>query len=181
MWSPPAGLHTSPYPLPDAPYARNSGLAFCRIHSCIRTCQNFIHALIPEFGGEHNPNPDGQLQRFGVRLKGFIGDDGTQVYHARRRTSCITFIQHDQKLLAAEAPHHVVGTHGMLQGSCLFWVARTLSPVFLLGILLEARVRIELTHKGFADLSLTTWVPRLNSISITDSRDLCQRCRGFLL
>ncbi len=25
----------------------------------------------------------------------------------------------------------------------------------------EARVRIELTHKGFADLSLTTWVPRL--------------------
>ena len=56
-----------------------------------------------------------------------------------------------------------------------------LSPVFLLGILVEARVRIELTHKGFADLSLTTWVPRLNSISITDSRDLCQRCRGFLL
>ena len=28
---------------------------------------------------------------------------------------------------------------------------------------LEARVRIELTHKGFADLSLTTWVPRLKS------------------
>src|SRR6266568_7677529 len=26
---------------------------------------------------------------------------------------------------------------------------------------LEARVRIELTHRGFADLSLTTWVPRL--------------------
>jgi hypothetical protein len=25
---------------------------------------------------------------------------------------------------------------------------------------LEARVRIELTYKGFADLSLTTWVPR---------------------
>ncbi len=25
---------------------------------------------------------------------------------------------------------------------------------------MEARVRIELTHKGFADLSLTTWVPR---------------------
>ena len=24
----------------------------------------------------------------------------------------------------------------------------------------EARVRIELTYKGFADLSLTTWVPR---------------------
>jgi hypothetical protein len=27
--------------------------------------------------------------------------------------------------------------------------------------MLEARVRIELTYKGFADLSLTTWVPRL--------------------
>jgi hypothetical protein len=27
---------------------------------------------------------------------------------------------------------------------------------------LEARVGIEPTHKGFADLSLTTWVPRLN-------------------
>ena len=33
--------------------------------------------------------------------------------------------------------------------------------MLFLGMLeLEARVRIELTHKGFADLSLTTWVPR---------------------
>ena len=31
---------------------------------------------------------------------------------------------------------------------------------------LEARVGIEPTHKGFADLSLTTWVPRLNLFSI---------------
>ena len=29
------------------------------------------------------------------------------------------------------------------------------------GAKLEARVGIEPTHKGFADLSLTTWVPRL--------------------
>src|SRR5271170_4642402 len=28
-------------------------------------------------------------------------------------------------------------------------------------LMLEARVGIEPTHKGFADLSLTTWVPRL--------------------
>jgi hypothetical protein len=39
---------------------------------------------------------------------------------------------------------------------------------------MEARVRIELTHKGFADLSLTTWVPRLNLI-ITGLPDVCQR------
>src|SRR5271154_5266428 len=30
-----------------------------------------------------------------------------------------------------------------------------------LGDLMEARVGIEPTYKGFADLSLTTWVPRL--------------------
>ena len=29
--------------------------------------------------------------------------------------------------------------------------------------ILEARVGIEPTHKGFADLSLTTWVPRLET------------------
>ena len=28
-------------------------------------------------------------------------------------------------------------------------------------ILLEARARIELANKGFADLCLTTWLPRL--------------------
>jgi hypothetical protein len=31
----------------------------------------------------------------------------------------------------------------------------------ILKVFLEARVGIEPTHKGFADLSLTTWVPRL--------------------
>src|ERR1700753_3268057 len=30
--------------------------------------------------------------------------------------------------------------------------------------ILEARVGIEPTHKGFADLSLTTWVPRLSGL-----------------
>ena len=44
--------------------------------------------------------------------------------------------------------------------------------------LMEARVRIELTHKGFADLSLTTWVPRLNLSSITNLGNLCNR-RSF--
>ena len=31
---------------------------------------------------------------------------------------------------------------------------------------LEARVGIEPTHKGFADLSLTTWVPRLGRAAL---------------
>ena len=40
---------------------------------------------------------------------------------------------------------------------------------------MEARVGIEPTYKGFADLSLTTWVPRLNLSSIAKSFGLCQR------
>ena len=35
---------------------------------------------------------------------------------------------------------------------------------------LEARVGIEPTHKGFADLSLTTWVPRLIAHTTTSRR-----------
>ncbi len=35
---------------------------------------------------------------------------------------------------------------------------------------LEARGRIELPHKGFADLSLTTWVPRRNEFSVVSSQ-----------
>ena len=40
---------------------------------------------------------------------------------------------------------------------------------------LEARVGIEPTHKGFADLSLTTWVPRLDSSTVTCSALEIQR------
>jgi hypothetical protein len=45
--------------------------------------------------------------------------------------------------------------------------------------MLEARVGIEPTHKGFADLSLTTWVPRLNLLIIAKTR--LARKRGFSL
>jgi hypothetical protein len=33
---------------------------------------------------------------------------------------------------------------------------------------MEARAGIEPAHKGFADLSLTTWVPRLGQGSLED-------------
>src|SRR5215471_1925184 len=39
--------------------------------------------------------------------------------------------------------------------------------------IVEARVGIEPTHKGFADLSLTTWVPR-------HSRNYCVITKGIL-
>src|SRR6476660_7377201 len=44
--------------------------------------------------------------------------------------------------------------------------------------ILEARVRIELTHKGFADLSLTTWVPRHPSEIIAKLRKTVSQPRG---
>ena len=43
------------------------------------------------------------------------------------------------------------------------------------GAKLEARVGIEPTHKGFADLSLTTWVPRLDISTVTKFGDKIQR------
>ena len=44
--------------------------------------------------------------------------------------------------------------------------------------MLEARVGIEPTHKGFADLSLTTWVPRLDISNLTRSAYKIQRQHG---
>src|SRR6516162_5187601 len=46
---------------------------------------------------------------------------------------------------------------------------------------LEARVGIEPTHKGFADLSLTTWVPRLNLTSIAKIFAACQANTRILI
>ncbi len=40
---------------------------------------------------------------------------------------------------------------------------------------LEARVGIEPTHKGFADLSLTTWVPRPEQKILRQNRTTGQR------
>src|ERR1035441_7160292 len=45
---------------------------------------------------------------------------------------------------------------------------------------MEGRVGIEPTHKGFADLSLTTWVPRLVSSTVTCSALEIQRHRPRL-
>ena len=42
---------------------------------------------------------------------------------------------------------------------------------------LEARVGIEPTHKGFADLSLTTWVPRL-AWGCAESRARLKECNA---
>jgi hypothetical protein len=47
---------------------------------------------------------------------------------------------------------------------------------------LEARVGIEPTHKGFADLSLTTWVPRLGWATFRpfDFEEKCTAGRSYL-
>ena len=50
--------------------------------------------------------------------------------------------------------------------------------------MLEARVGIEPTHKGFADLSLTTWVPRPEIKVAPDAKKVhrgqqrCRTCKG---
>ena len=45
---------------------------------------------------------------------------------------------------------------------------------------MEARVGIEPTHKGFADLSLTTWVPRLGwLLPPIDFEEKCNRQELF--
>ena len=45
--------------------------------------------------------------------------------------------------------------------------------------MLEARVGIEPTHKGFADLSLTAWVPRPKSHSIQKLLAVAATAPGF--
>ena len=47
--------------------------------------------------------------------------------------------------------------------------------------ILEARVGIEPTHKGFADLSLTTWVPRLDTSNLPRSDKEIQQLRSSRL
>jgi hypothetical protein len=42
--------------------------------------------------------------------------------------------------------------------------------------MMEARVGIEPTHKGFADLSLTTWVPRLGWATCFCPAELWEKC-----
>src|SRR6185369_13812945 len=42
---------------------------------------------------------------------------------------------------------------------------------------MEARVGIEPTHKGFADLSLTTWVPRLRASKVAPDSKKVYRTR----
>ena len=45
---------------------------------------------------------------------------------------------------------------------------------------LEARVGIEPTHKGFADLSLTAWVPRLGQMILLQQAVMMPVCVGGL-
>ena len=52
----------------------------------------------------------------------------------------------------------------MLKGGASHWSGLERSDKIL-----EARVGIEPTHKGFADLSLTTWVPRPVSLTASTS------------
>jgi hypothetical protein len=52
------------------------------------------------------------------------------------------------------------------------YLRKSVEVIYFTGDIMEARVGIEPTHKGFADLSLTAWVPRL--VGIIRQRILCR-------
>ncbi len=53
-----------------------------------------------------------------------------------------------------------------------------MSKIWKLPKELEARVGIEPTHKGFADLSLTAWVPRLGQMILLQQAVMMPICVG---
>ncbi len=66
-------------------------------------------------------------------------------------------------------PERMIGPEGTIRANLL---RNPSGSIPLKGM--EARVGIEPTHKGFADLSLTTWVPRLGraAVVLTEKRTL---------
>jgi hypothetical protein len=62
----------------------------------------------------------------------------------------------DTRIMEAYLSYHLLG-HEVSIGKSDHWIREEL----------EARAGIEPAHKGFADLSLTTWVPRLGRVALS--------------